>query len=197
MALASTPSATLPDRMMRAARLSVPLFEEVEADTTATTQALTVVVIVSLAQGIGAAIGASMNGAGSGVVGSLIGGIISALIGWVIWSFVIYIVGTRVFGGVATYGEVLRTLAFAESPGVLGILSFIPVLGGIISLVAGIWVLVASFIATRQALDISNGKTVGTILVAIVVLIICLAIVATLFGGIFALGMLAGGAARP
>ena len=47
MALATTPSASLPDRMLRAARLDVPLYEEVEADTTATTQALTVVVIVA------------------------------------------------------------------------------------------------------------------------------------------------------
>ena len=198
MALASTPSATLPDRMIRAARLSVPLFEEVEADTTATTQALTVVVIVSLASGIGSALGAAMSGTGGNIVGGLIGGIVSALIGWAIWSFVIYIVGTRIFGGTATYGELLRTLGFAESPGVLTILGFIPILGGIIGLIAGIWVRVASCIATRQALDISNGKTVGTILVALLVLVIVLAIVGTIFGGIFALGMLAGGTAtRP
>jgi hypothetical protein len=196
MALATTPSASLTDRMLRAARLDVPTYEEVEADTTATTQALTVVVIVALAQGIGAAIGATMAGTGN-PIGGLIGGIISALIGWAVWSYVIYLVGTRFFGGTATYGEVLRTLGFAESPGVLGILSFIPVLGGIIALVAGIWVLVASFIATRQALDISNGKTVGTIIVAIVALIIVLAIVGIIFGTVFGLGMLLGSGARP
>jgi hypothetical protein len=196
MAYATT-SASLPDRMLRAARLNVPLYEEVEADTTATTQALLVVVLVAVAQGIGAALSASMGGAGANPVGGLISGVIGALIGWAIWSFVIFFVGTRLFGGTATYGEVLRTLGFAYTPGVLGILSFIPLLGGIISLAAGIWVLVASFIGIRQALDLSNGKTVGAILVAILVLIICVAIVSALFGGIFALGMLAGGGARP
>jgi len=196
MAYPATTSASLPDRMLRAARLSVPLYEEVEADTTATNQALTVVVIVALASGIGAAVSASMNGAGGNVIGQLIGGIISALLGWAIWSFVIFFVGTRIFGGTATYGELLRTLGFAETPGVLTLLVFIPVLGGIISFAAAIWVLVASFIGTRQALDISNGKTIGTIVVALIVLVVVVAILATLFGGIFALGLLAGGA-RP
>src|SRR5215470_2642958 len=99
MALASTPSASLPDRMLRAARLNVPLYEEVEADTTATTQALTVVVLVALATGIGNAIAGASRG---NVVGALIGGIIAALIAWAVWSFVTYFVGTRFFGGVAT-----------------------------------------------------------------------------------------------
>jgi hypothetical protein len=194
MALASTPSASLPDRMLRAARLNVPLYEEVEADTTATTQALTVVVLVALATGIGNAIAGASRG---NVVGALIGGIVTALIGWAVWSFVTYFVGTRFFGGVATYGELLRTLGFAESPGVLTILSFIPILGGIISFVAAIWVIVSSFIAIRQALDISNGKTVGVIIVGIVAITIVVAIIAALFGSVFALGFLAGGATRP
>src|SRR6266511_5610497 len=192
MAIASTPSASLPDRMLRAARLSVPLYEEVEADTTATTQALTVVVIVSLASGIGSGIAASMNQAGGNLIGSLIGGIVSALIGWAVWSFVIYFVGTRFFGGTATYGELLRTLGFAESPGVLSILAFIPVLGPIVGAVAGIWILVASYIATRQALDISNGKTVGTIIVGIIALIVVLTVIGILLA---ALGLGAMGAA--
>jgi hypothetical protein len=196
MALAAS-STSLPDRMIRAARLSVPLYEEVEADTTATTQALTVVVIVSLASGIGSALAASMNQTGGSIIGGLIGGIISALIGWAVWSWVIYFVGTKIFGGVATYGEVLRTLGFAETPGVLSILVFIPVLGPLLALVGGIWVLVASFIATRQALDISNGKTVGAIIVAIIALIIVVAIVGAILAAI-GLGVMAGaGLLRP
>ena len=47
MAIESTSAASLVNRMIRAARLEVPLYEEVEADLTATNQALLVVVIVS------------------------------------------------------------------------------------------------------------------------------------------------------
>jgi hypothetical protein len=181
--IAATPSLT--DRMIRAARLDTAVYNEVEADRNATTQALTVVVLVALAAGIGAAIGGSVNNAGTGVVvGGLIGGILAELIGWAVWSFVMYVVGTRLFGGTATYGELLRTLGFAYSPGVLLIFSFIPFLGGLIALIVGIWRLITGFIAVREALDIDNGKTLATIIVGfiayLIVLIIVVAILAAL-----------------
>lgn len=192
MAYAAT-SSSLTSRMMRAARLEVPLYEEVEADTTATTQALTVVVIVAVASGIGQAIGASLAGTGTGgLIGGLISGILSGLIGWAVWSYVVYFVGTRFFGGTATYGELLRTLGFAESPSVLLILSFIPVLGGLISLAVAIWTLVTSFVATRQALDISNGKTALSIIVGFVALIIVIAVISLIFAAIFGAGAAVG-----
>jgi hypothetical protein len=173
MAYATT-SSSFVNRMIRAARLEIPLYEEVEADTTATNQALLVVVLGSLA------------------TGSLIGGIVSALIAWAVWSYVVYLVGTRVVGGTASYGELLRTLGFAESPSVLLVLSFIPVLGGILSLVVGIWMLVTGFIATRQALDIDNGKTVVTIVLGIVALLIALVVIGTIFGALFGAGLMIG-----
>jgi hypothetical protein len=184
--------------MMRAARLQVPLYEEVEADITATNQALTVVVIVAVATAIGQALGAAISGTGTnGLIGGLIGGLLNALIGWAVWSYVVYFVGTRFFGGTATYGELLRTLGFAESPSVLLILTFIPVLGGLIGLVVGIWTLVASFIGTRQALDIDNTKTVLTIIVGIVALVIVIAIVGIIIGTIFGLGAAFGRGVAP
>src|SRR5690348_15870970 len=60
MSLGTTPSLT--DRMMRAARLDVILYNEVEADLNATSQALTVVVITAIAAGIGTALGAALAG---------------------------------------------------------------------------------------------------------------------------------------
>jgi hypothetical protein len=183
---ARAPSIT--DRMLRAARLEVGLYEEVEADTRATNQALLVVVIVAIAAGIGAALG------GGNVVGRLIGGVLNALIGWAVWSYVVYFVGTRFMGGQATYGELLRTLGFAETPGILAVFAFIPVLGGILSLIGGIWALIASFIATRQALDIDNGKTVITIILAIIALVIVVIIISLIVGAIFGIGVLVGSA---
>jgi hypothetical protein len=192
MAELATPS-SLTYRMMRAARLEVPLYEEVEADVTATNQALTVVVIVAVASAIGQAIGAGIDGtAGPGLIGRVISGLLTGLIGWAVWSYVVYFVGTRFFGGTATYGELLRTLGFAESPSVLLLFSFIPVLGGIIGLVAGIWTLIASFIGTRQALDIDNTKTVFTIIVGFIALLIVAAIIAAIVGAIFGLGFALG-----
>jgi len=196
MALETTSSSMI-NRMVRAARLEVPLYEEVEADVTATNQALLVVVLVAIASGVGALIGASLAGASAGgLVGRLISGLLSALIGWAVWSYVVYFVGTRFFGGTATYGELLRTLGFAESPSVLLIFQFIPILGGILSLVVLIWTIVTSFIATRQALDIDNTKTFFTILIGALALIIVVTVISLIFAAVFAAGALFGAVVR-
>lgn len=177
-------SASLTDRMLRAARLDVALYNEVEADLNATTQALTVVVISALAGGIGAAIGAAIAGRPAGIAGGLVGGILADLIGWAVWSYVMYFVGTRFFGGTATWGELLRTLGFAYSPGVLQILRFIPVVGGIITLIVAIWRIVTSFIAIREALDFDSGKTIATIVVGFIAYLIVVVIVAAILGAL-------------
>ena len=173
--LVTNPSLT--DRMIRAARLDIGLYNEVEADLNATNQALTVVVVTAIAGGLGSAIGQAIAGRPNGVVGGLIGGVLTELIGWAVWSYVMYLVGTRVFHGTATYGELLRTLGFAYSPGVLLILRFIPVLGGLITAVVGVWRIVAGFIAVREALDLDNGNTLATIVVGIIAYLVVLLIV--------------------
>jgi hypothetical protein len=175
---------SLTDRMVRAARLEIGLYNEVEADTTATSQALTVVVITALAGGIGAALGQAFAGRPAGIVGGLIGGLVAELLGWLVWSYVMYFVGTRVFHGTATYGELLRTLGFAYSPGVLNILRFIPVLGGLITLVVLIWRILAGFIAVREALDLDTGNTVATIVVGVLAYVIVLAIVGVVLAAV-------------
>jgi hypothetical protein len=178
----------LVDQMMRASRLDIPFYEEVERDTTQTNNALTVVVVTALAAGISGAISGAMSGAGGGtIVLGLIGGIVAAVIGWGVWCGIVYFVGTKMFGGTATWGEVLRTVGFAQSPNVLRILSFIPILGALISLVAGIWALIASVIAVRQSLDIGTGAAVIVSIIGFVVYILIFAIV----GGILGLGGMA------
>jgi hypothetical protein len=166
------------ERMMRAARLDVNLYEEVEADQTATSQAATVVGIVAVCGAIGSAIVAMRQpegGTGAAVLAVVLA-IAGAFIGWILWSYITYWIGTSVFKGTATPGEMLRTIGFAQTPGVLNILSFVPILGGIIGIVVLIWSLVAGVIALRQALDISTGQAVITAIIGIIplTLVYCL-----------------------
>jgi hypothetical protein len=79
--------ASLVDRMIRASRLDVNLYEEVEADKGSMGQAATVVVLSSIAAGIGSL----------GVFGieGLIFTTIGALIGWLIWAYLTFIIGTK------------------------------------------------------------------------------------------------------
>lgn len=165
------------DRMIRAARLDPQLYEEVEADTGANGQAIAVVVLASVAAGIG----------GGGTVGSLIGGSIGALIAWYIWAFLTFWIGTRLLpeaGTRATQGELLRTIAFSSSPGLLRILGILPALQALAFLVSGVWMLVAMVIAVRQALDYrSTGRAVGVCLIGWIVQAILLALTLGLLRG--------------
>lgn len=170
----------LGDRMRRAAALDPNMYEELEADQRATGQALLVVVIVAIANVIGLVLG---GGGGGGVLT----GVVSAVVGWVVWSFVAYAVGTWFFRGTATPGELLRTLGFAQSPRLLDILAFIPIIGGLIRLVVFFWLLVASVIAIRQALDFSTGRAVATAIVGwlcMVVIDVVLSLTTHAFAGL-------------
>ncbi len=144
---------TMVERMKGAAMLDVPTYEEVEADNTATAQAGGVVLLVAVAQAIGAS---GYGGRG------IIGGAIAAIVGWLIWSGVTYLIGDKLLGGTATWGELLRTLGFAQTPLVLSVFGFLPILGGLVLFATAIWALVAGIIAIRQALDFSTGKAVLT-----------------------------------
>ena len=176
-------------RMIRAARLENEVYEEVERDKDATTQALTVVVIVAIAAGIGSALSLLIAGVGIGsAILGLISGIVGAVVGWAIWSFLTYWIGTSLFGGKATYGELLRTIGFAFTPNALGIFSFIPFLGGLIAFVGSIWALVAAVIAVRQALDFDTGKAILTAIIGWIVLVIIYAVLGALGLGFMMLG---------
>jgi len=144
-------------RMIGAAKLDVKIYEEVEADKNALGQALGVVVISSLAAGIGTLSGGGASG--------LIYGLILALASWFIWAFITYLVGTKLLPEPQTkadMGEMLRTIGFSSSPGIIRVLGIIPVLQMVVFLIAGIWMLVAMVIAVRQALDYqSTWRAVG------------------------------------
>jgi hypothetical protein len=139
------------DRMIRAAKLDVRLYEEVEADRSALFQSMMVVVLSSVAAGIGVA--------GKGGIAGLLAGAISALVFWLIWSYLTYIIGTKILPTPDTradYGELLRTIGFASSPGLIRILGIIPGLTWIVSTVASIWMFITMIIAVRQALDYTS-----------------------------------------
>ena len=110
----------------------------------------------------------------------LFSGLFLALIVWYIWSFITYLVGTKIFGGTASAGELLRTIGFADAPGVLLIFSFIPFLGGLISFAVSIWGLVAMVVAVRHALDFSTGKAILTCVAGWIVSIVLLVIIGIL-----------------
>jgi hypothetical protein len=134
--------------MLRAALLRADLYEEVEADRSATPQAFAVVVLSALATGIGA-LG---NSGASGILWHTAVDVAA----WYVWAAVAYAIGTRLLPAPETradLGELLRTLGFASAPGILRVGALIEPLAFALFTVSTLWMLVAMVIAVRQALD--------------------------------------------
>ena len=168
------------DRIIRAAKLDVHLYEEVEADTGAMGQAMGVVVLSSIAAGLGSI--------ASGGLGGVLIGTIFALIGWYVWAYLTYFIGTKFLPEPQTkadLGELLRTIGFSSSPGLIRVLGIIPGLGGVVFLVASIWMLVAMIIAVRQALDYkSTFRAVGVCAVGWIIQTLILVLLFSILGGV-------------
>ena len=158
--------ASFSDRMLGAAKLDVHTYEEVEADTAAMGQSMWVVVLSSVAAGIGS---------GAGIAGLVVGSL-AAMIGWFVWAFVTYLIGTKMLPEPQTeadVGQLLRTTGFSASPGLLRVFGVIPGLGMLAVGVANVWMLVSMVVAVRQALDYnSTGRAVGVCLIGWLALVL-------------------------
>ncbi|MBL7137037.1 MAG: YIP1 family protein [Candidatus Marinimicrobia bacterium] len=167
------------DRIIRAAKLDINLYEEVEADRGALGQAMGVVVLSSIAAGVGSITRVGFSG--------IFIGTITALIGWYVWAYLTYFIGTKFLPEPQTeadIGELLRTIGFSSSPGLLRVFGIIPGLGAIVFFAASIWMLVAMVIAVRQALDYkSTLRAVGVCAIGWIVQMLILAILFSILGG--------------
>ena len=81
------------NRVFRAIKIDIDLYEEVEKDKSATLQAGIVVVLSSLAAGVGAL----QLGASNFVLAPVL-----SLLSWYVWAYVIYFVGVKLFAGPKT-----------------------------------------------------------------------------------------------
>ncbi len=168
------------NRIFRAARLDVGLYEEVEADKSALGQAMSGVVLSSMAAGIG-------NTSQAGLFGILMM-VVAALVGWYIWAYLTYFIGTKLLPESQTkadHKELLRTIGFSSSPGLIRVLGIIPGLQSIVFPIASIWMLIAMVIAVRQALDYSSTlRAIGVCLIGWVIQIVLFVLLFSLFGGL-------------
>ena len=167
------------NRIIRAAKLDSNLYEEVEADKSALGQAMAIVVLSSIAAGIGL----YKIGGFSGIIT----GTMASLISWYVWAYLTYFIGTKFFPEPQTQadlGELLRTIGFSSSPGLLRVFYFIPGIGAMLYLISSLWMLVAMIIAVRQALDYNSTlRAVGVCVIGYVIQIFVLVLIFSIFGG--------------
>ena len=152
-------------RLIRIAKFDNTVWADIEHDENANAEAIVIVVIASLLSALGVWINTGQFGQ---FILRLLAG---TLLNWLLWSWVTQIVGTKLFGGEATFWEMGRTLGYANAPAALGILSVIPCLGAIISLITLVFSLVIGFLAVREALDLPSDKALLTIVIGWVIMV--------------------------
>ena len=171
---------TFLQRLIGAAALDAAIYEEVEADPSATSQALLVVVLSSVAAGIGAGTVAAPSAARIAFFS------VVDLLAWAAWAIVTYEIGTRLLPGEetqASVGQLLRTLGFAATPGLLRVLGVMPAVTVPVFAVTAIWMLAAMIVAVRQALDYrTTARAVGVCVLGWVLALILTIVLGLVFG---------------
>ena len=172
-------------RMIGAAMLKASVFEEIEADRSALPQAIVIVVLVTIFGIIGSVLSGIIGGeeqSATGIAWAVSNGVLFGLLRWVLWVTVILFVGgvmLKVSETQTDWAEMGRIVGFAYTPGLLILLSFIPVVGGLIGLVAFIWTVVAVIVGIKHALDFEGtGRAVLVAVISAVIAAIPLLILA-------------------
>jgi hypothetical protein len=144
--------ASFQQRLVGAACLRSATYEDVEHDPAATVQAAVVVVIASFTSSVAWYFGMHTTWL-------IAQGAVRSLVGWLAGSVVLWFIGTKLLPGrdtEANLGQLLRTVGFAQTPGLFGVLAVLPVIGLFVPFLVAMWVIAATFVAVRQALDYAD-----------------------------------------
>ncbi len=172
-------------RMLGAARLDSHTYEDVERDRGATLQALAIVILVTIA----GLVGGLFSGDEINIVRAVIVGAVTGVIFWALWAFFAYIIGATILKTEYTeadWGQLARCTGFAQTPRLLSVFYFVPVVGGLIVFVGAVWSLAAMVIGIRQALDYtSTWRAFFVALLSVIPAAITYVIIVLVLGGIF------------
>jgi len=139
---------------VRAAMLDVDFYNRAEIDTSLNVEAAVVVIVANGLAGIGSAIATESTAPRDFAIAMALG-ILSGIVGWLVWSFVADLVGTRIFKGTSDFGQMRRVIGFAYAPLSIGVVPWLGFIGAV-------WVLLAAVIAIREGMNFSTKRSVGT-----------------------------------
>ncbi len=177
--MSTTTVRTITDRMIGALRLEDATYEEIEADTTATGQAAFIVVASSLFAAMGNALlrGGEVN-AGFAVA-------IAQLVGWALNAGIAYLIGTKLIPGPKTrssWGEIARTVGYANTPRFFLVAVAVPGITGLVRTGVALWVLAATVVALRSALDVGTVRAIVVGVLSSLVQLVVIAFVVNSLG---------------
>lgn len=167
-------------RILGAAALDAGMYEGLEADRDATGQALFVVLLSSLAAGIGAS-----GWHGPSIMTVVLYGAV-ALVTWAAWAVLMFQIGARLMPEAGTrsdLGELLRTIGFAASPGLIQVFAAFPRVTIPVFVIAWVWMFAATLTAVKHALDYrSTGRAVAVCAIAAALSSVVAVLLGLLFG---------------
>lgn len=166
---------------------NLPVYREIRQDPKATSEAYTIVGAAAVAIFLGAFLGGLIGGSFLYAILAAVIGAIFYVVGWLIFVLAAQLMASKAFGAQITFQEFLRPLGYVQAPAILNLLSFIPVLGAIITWLAGIYCLVLSFFAVRESTGLDTTKSILTVIVAWVAqVVVGMIIPGAIMGAIFA-----------
>lgn len=178
------------DRVIRAVKGEVALYEEVKDDPAATNEAAIVAVVAALSIGVGNSLlslilGVVFGGGGRlgpfGLLLPLIQGVLGAAVGLAAFAAAAYFASTLLFKMTLTWEQIVRPLGYAFSPLLAGIILVIPCLGNLAMLAVGLYTLYLTYVALRATLNTDTGNTVAVVAISVVATFIASFTVAVFF----------------
>jgi hypothetical protein len=186
----------LTNRIIGAFTFRKGVYAEVEKDTSFTTTAWILVAVVAFLNQLGSL-------ASDNLVNWLLGavvGTIFAVIGFAVGAWVINWVGRTVFNADVSFDELVRTLGLAYVWQVIGVFGILSILSEALScilapvmIIAVLLMIIAWFIAAKEALDLEWVQTIVTVIIGWLVLIVITLVIGGLVMGVFGLGAAAMG----
>jgi hypothetical protein len=172
------------ERMIRAVRLDRTLYREVADHPEYMSEAVLIAVLVSALSAVGALFTMQQQG----FLLFLLQLANSLLFGWVLWAVIAYYVGSRFFGGRSSITEMMRTLAYAGLPRLLGLFSFIFCLGWILALIGWLMTVAAGVLAIRESMEFDSSSALITAIIGFILYIAASVVIGVVLAPIAALG---------
>ena len=136
------------ERALRVLSLESGVFRSIASDASSLAQAITIVLIGAVASAVG-----TLDDSG---IGTFVPTIIVAFFGWVVWSWLIYVLGSRLSVKLFPKTEipemrsVFKVIGFAQAPAILRVAGIASSLGPMIAILSLIWIIAAMSVATNQ-----------------------------------------------
>ena len=111
------------NRALRAALLNGSLYRQLSDEPQEIFYALAIVLLSGITLGVGIESMQLPKWEGADIWILVMFSVWTRFVGWFLWAGVVYIIGTKVFGGQAGYRRILRSIGMTFAPGVLALLA--------------------------------------------------------------------------